>query len=84
MMQRLRLLALVLAVTFMAGTAVKLKAQDRDDYCHRQIEKAERNLRKAVERHGEHSPQAEKRRHELEETREHCHHDHDHDHDDHH
>lgn len=76
MMQRLRLLALVLAVTFMAGTAVQLRAVD-DDYCRHQIEKAERNLKKAIDRHGEHSPQADKRRHELEETREHCHHDHD-------
>lgn len=81
-MQKLRLLALILAVAFVGGSAIPAKALDRDDdRCHRQIEKAERNLDKAVRRHGEHSPQAERRRHELEETRERCHHDHDRDHD---
>ena len=55
--------------------------RDRDRKCERRIHNAEENLRKAIARHGEHSRQAEKRRHELEEARERCHHgDHDHDH----
>ena len=82
MTQRLRLLVLILAATFMAGSALPSKALDRDDdRCHRQVEKAEHNLDKAVRKHGEHSEQAERRRHELEEARERCHHDHDRDHD---
>jgi hypothetical protein len=42
------------------------------DNCDQRIHRAEENLRKAVERHGEHSRQAEERRHELEETRRNC------------
>lgn len=75
-MQRLRLLALMIALSFVAGIASPAKALDRDDeHCHRRVEKAERNLQRAIARHGEHSPQAERRRHELEEVREHCRHD---------
>ena len=40
--------------------------------CDQRIHRAEENLRKAVERHGEHSRQAEDRRHELEEARRSC------------
>jgi hypothetical protein len=40
--------------------------------CDQRIHKAEENLRKAIELHGEHSGQAEKRRHELEETKRSC------------
>lgn len=40
--------------------------------CDQRIHRAEENLRKAVERHGEHSRQAEERRHELEEARRRC------------
>lgn len=40
--------------------------------CDQRIHKAEENLRKAVDRHGEHSSQAEQRRRELEETKRSC------------
>jgi hypothetical protein len=40
--------------------------------CDQRIHKAEENLRKAIERHGEHSRQADDRRHELEETKRSC------------
>ena len=40
--------------------------------CDQRIHRAEENLRKAVDRHGEHSRQAEERRHELEETKRSC------------
>jgi hypothetical protein len=73
------ILAAVLAAIFLAGSAVPSKALDRDDKCEQRIHKAETNLQKAVQRHGEHSRQAEKRRHQLEETRERCRHDRDHD-----
>ena len=76
---------------FLAG-AVPIQARDRDhdrdERCERQIRRAEQNLHKAIRRHGEHSRQAEQRRHDLEEARERCHRgdrdrdrDHDRDHD---
>jgi len=52
---------------------------DRDDHdrdrekCERRVHKAEENLERAVRKHGEHSRQAEQRRHQVEETRESCH-----------
>jgi hypothetical protein len=48
-------------------------AQAMDRHCDDRIRKAEFNLKDAIRKHGEHSRQAEKRRHELEETRAHCH-----------
>jgi hypothetical protein len=42
------------------------------DNCDQRIHKAEENLRKAIDRHGEHSSQAEQRRRELEETKRSC------------
>jgi len=77
-------LAAILAAVFLFGSAAPVRALDRDDdRCHRRIEQAERNLDKAVRKHGEHSRQAEQRRHQLEEARERCRHDHDRDHDHH-
>ncbi|HEY6272869.1 MAG TPA: hypothetical protein VIX19_12885 [Terriglobales bacterium] len=72
-------LAAILAAMFLMGSAVPVRALDRDDKCERRVQKAEDNLQKAIRRHGEHSPQAEQRRHQLEEAREQCRHDHDHD-----
>ena len=66
-------LAALLSSALLLGNAVPVHAFDRDDKCVRRIRKAEDNLRKAERRHGEHSRQAEKRRHELEEARERCH-----------
>ncbi len=72
-----------LAFSVLGGMAIPAHA-DRDDHherCERDVHKAERNLENAVRKHGEHSRQAEKRRHELEEVRERCHvADRDHDH----
>lgn len=73
--------AAILAAFFLVGSAVPSRALDRDDKCERQVHKAEANLQKAIRRHGEHSPQAEQKRHQLEQARERCHHDHDQDHD---
>lgn len=72
-------LAAVLAAFFLVASAVPLRALD-DEKCERQIHKAEANLKKAIDRHGEHSRQAEAKRHDLEEVRERCHRG---DHDDH-
>ncbi|HEX4606063.1 MAG TPA: hypothetical protein VH724_18830 [Candidatus Angelobacter sp.] len=77
--------ALVLA-SLMVG-AIPARAfddhdRDRDERCERRIRSAEDKLRDAERKHGEHSRQAQKRRHDLEEARERCHHgDHDRDHD---
>jgi hypothetical protein len=79
------ILCAMLAMSLLAGLATPARA-DRDDKCRRDIQKAEENLDKAVHKHGEHSRQAEDRRHQLEAVRERCHaRDHDHDRDpDHH
>lgn len=81
------LIAAIVVSVFLAG-AVPARALDRDhdEKCEKRIHKAEEQLSKAIRKHGEHSRQAEQRRHELEEARERCHHgDHDRDHDrDHH
>ena len=63
-----------LAFSLLGGMAIPAHA-DRDDHgrCERDVRNAERNLDNAVRKHGEHSRQAEKRRHQLEELRERCH-----------
>jgi len=60
-------LCAMLAGLFLAGSAPA-----RAD-CAKDIRKAEANLDKAVRKHGEHSPQAEQRRRELEDVRRRCH-----------
>jgi len=75
----------IVLVMFLASTVpVRALVRDRDDdrKCEQRIHKAEDKLQNAIRKHGEHSRQAEQRRHELEEARERCHHgDHDRDHD---
>jgi hypothetical protein len=83
MKEKTGLLAIILAAFFLFGSAVPGRALDRDDKCERRIHRAEENLERAIRRHGEHSRQAEQRRHQLEEVRERCHRDHDRDHDHH-
>lgn len=79
---RIRLLIAALVVFGFAAGTVPAGARDRDDRCEKQVRKAEQDLDKAVRKHGEHSRQAEQKRHQLEEARERCHHgDHDRDHD---
>jgi hypothetical protein len=68
-----------LGVLLMAGGVARTQASDRDHECDQRIHKAEDNLRKAVDKHGERSGQAEKRRHELEQAKRDCGRDHDHD-----
>jgi len=79
------MLRAMLGASLLAGLATPAHAHS-DDKCRNDIRKAEENLEKAVRKHGEHSKQAQQRRHQLEETRERCHmhdrdHDRDHDHD---
>lgn len=65
----------LMAAFFLTGSVVPVHAVDRDDKCERNIRKAENNLQNAIRKHGEHSRQAEKKRHDLEEARERCRHD---------
>ena len=79
------LIAAFVILSFLGGT-IPARALDRDDdrKCEQRIRNAERKLHDAERKHGEHSRQAQARRHDLEEARERCHHgerDHDHDHD---
>jgi F0F1-type ATP synthase epsilon subunit len=61
----------VLTCSLLAGTAM---AYDRDDRgrCEQRIDKAQRNLRHAVRKHGARSRQAQKRREQLERVRQQC------------
>lgn len=70
LIRKTTLISLVLSGCLLGG-AVPLLADHRSD-CEKRIHKAELNLDKEVRKHGEHSRQAEKRRHELENVRESC------------
>jgi len=73
----------LLSVAGLVGSSVPARA-DRDEGCEKRIHQAEDKLRDAIQRHGENSKQAHKRREQLEEARRRCgyrDHDHDHDHD---
>jgi hypothetical protein len=68
-----------LGVSLLTGGVTLIQAADHDSDCRKRIHHAEENLRKAVERYGEHSRQADKRRHDLEEASRGCgdeHHEH--------
>ena len=54
---------------FLLGTMTALA----ENGCERRIRNAEMHLQQAVQRHGQHSRQAETRRHELERARQSCH-----------
>ncbi len=78
MKRSLRILCIAL-LTMVGLVGSSLPARADDHRCERDIHRAEENLRVAIEKHGEHSRQAEKRRHELEDVRHRCHwEDHDH------
>jgi len=73
--------AAMFGVFLLASGVTPVKAGDRDE-CHERVEKAEAKYRREVERHGEHSRQAERRHEDLERARESCgDRDRDHDHD---
>ena len=64
------LVAAMLGVFLLVGCVMPALAGDRDHECRERIEKAEAKLRREIDRHGERSRQAEKRRPQLEKTRE--------------
>ena len=59
------------AVSMTAGLS-NMAFADRASRCAHDIHKAEVNLDKAVHKHGEHSRQAEEKRHQLEAVRARC------------
>ena len=70
-------MAALLGASLLVGGAVSVEAQsryqaDRHYRCEQRIRRAEANLQRAIQRHGEHSRQAERRRRELEEIRARC------------
>ena len=87
MTRMIRILCLGLLTIGLVGPSLPARADDRDERhekCEKRIHRAGDKLRDAVNRHGEESRQARKRREELEEAKQRCgdHHDMDH-HDDH-
>jgi hypothetical protein len=62
-----------LILSGLMGTVIPAQAF-AEDRCERRIHEAEAKLQDAIAKHGEHSRQAEKRRHDLEEVRRHCEH----------
>jgi len=60
------------AIGFTVFCAAPNLRADRYEECHRRIAKADHRLHEAIEHHGYRSEQAERRRHELHEAREHC------------
>jgi hypothetical protein len=65
------LVALVGAALAVAGSNLS-PAADHESDCRRRIHVAEERLQKAIDRHGEHSPEADQRRHELDEVHRDC------------
>lgn len=59
----------VLAGLLLVGGAARTRSCNN---CEQRIHKAEENLDRAIRRHGEHSREAERHRHELEEARRSC------------
>ncbi len=61
-----------LGTWLLAGGVALTQAADQRSDCDKRIHNAEEKLKKEVDRHGEHSPQAEKKRHDLEEVKRSC------------
>ncbi len=62
----------ITAVAILLFTATPRVHADDRAHCQHAIEKAEANLDRAIHAHGERSPQADTRRRELNEERQHC------------
>lgn len=70
----LKMFAIVLGAVVMLGGAGSARAMgnDRDDACYRKVREEERELNRAIERHGYNSRQADHERRDLEKAREKC------------
>jgi len=70
MTRMIRILCIaLLAIAGLVGTSLPARA---DEKCERRIHQAEDRLRDAVQRYGDDSKEARKRRHELEEAKRKC------------
>jgi hypothetical protein len=65
-------LVIVLGALVMFGGAGTAKADGRDDACYRNVQQQERELNRAIERHGFYSRQADHERRDVERAREKC------------
>jgi hypothetical protein len=74
-------LAIVLGALVMFGGAGTAKADGREDACYRNVQQQERELNRAIERHGLYSRQADHERRDVERAREKCRIIHDHERD---
>jgi len=66
-------MAVLIGAFLLVGSAAPMFARNHEGKCEKRIRKAELKLEKAIRKHGEHSRQAEARRHDVEEARAHCH-----------
>ncbi len=66
-------MAVLIGTFLLLGSAAPMMARNHEDKCEKRIRKAELKLQKAIQKHGEHSRQAQARRHDVEQAREHCH-----------
>ena len=74
MKRNLKMFAILLGALVMFGGAGSAQAMgnDRDDACYRKVRDEERELNRAIERHGYNSRQADHERRDLEKAREKC------------
>jgi len=74
MKRNLKMFAILLGALVMFGGAGPTSAMggDRDDACYRKVREEERELNRAIERHGMYSRQADHERRDLEKAREKC------------
>lgn len=71
MKNRLGVLSAILAAGFVLTSVMPSTAYAYEG-CHQRIVRAERRLDRAIRRHGPNSPQAQRRREQLEAVRAHC------------
>lgn len=69
---KLKFFATILGALVMFGGASATQARDRDDACYRKIHNEERELDRAINRHGFYSRQADHERRELDKLRDKC------------
>ena len=66
------LLAVMVGAALTMATMSLSPAADHESDCRRRIHVAEQRLQKAIDKHGEHSPEADKCRHDLDEVHRDC------------
>ena len=74
MKRNVKMFAILLGALVMFGGAGTARAdsRDREDACYRNVQQEERELSRAIERHGFYSRQADHERRDVERAREKC------------